>query len=457
MKASQSVLCARHLPPVLASINPFELSKVLDIPSRATVVEAICASCALLGWFNPVSIGPRLQAREYIACQGQLVNPINQLLKEANAIFGATRKVACILSVGSGKVGPISMFMNNAAPIPYQLPPASSSACRITSDEVYMRFESTGVYHRFSVSSGLESLDNLSSRDFGKIRTYTDGYLSQPRVDEELQQAAIVSELGTSITIDSLCRSYIPRKNINWGLPPLTAFFVERTILIKSMYNALLEQDPKTQHIMILSGMGGIGKTQMVSRFFQKYEERFSHVLFIVASSESSIRKGLVARVRSFGPSYARTTAEEALEILAEADELVSWDWAIVFDSCDDPHLNISTFLPRCHHGSIVITTRNPQLGILSPTSNIEVDVMTRQEATSTLLRSADIKNPTEDKKTSSSGHLSSIRPSTSSPGPCWIVHKGPSLPRLLLGPARTEPRDDAEKEGTLSAGPVSA
>jgi hypothetical protein len=61
---------------------------------------------------------------------------------------------------------------------------------------------------------------------------------------------------------------------MNWGLPPKTAFFVERPNLMGAMYNGLFGQDPNIQRIMVLSGMGGIGKTQMVSRFFEEHEER---------------------------------------------------------------------------------------------------------------------------------------------------------------------------------------
>jgi hypothetical protein len=74
--------------------------------------------------------------------------------------------------------------------------------------------------------------------------------------------------------IPSLDRNYTPKKNINWGLPPKSAFFVERAGLMESMYSALFGRDPNAQNIMVLSGMGGIGKTQMVSRFFEEHAER---------------------------------------------------------------------------------------------------------------------------------------------------------------------------------------
>jgi hypothetical protein len=134
-----------------------------------------------------------------------MVNPINQLLTEAHAIFGQTQKVACVLSIGSGEAGPVSINMNGGTPPPYQLPQLSSSARKLTSDEAYRRYEKTGIYHRFSVENGLESSEGLSSHDFGKIRAYTEAYLSQPRTDKELMHAVEVSETGSLITIDSLC------------------------------------------------------------------------------------------------------------------------------------------------------------------------------------------------------------------------------------------------------------
>jgi hypothetical protein len=120
----------------------------------------------------------------------------------------------------------------------------------------------------------------------------------------------------------------------------------------------------------------------------------FRHILFIDAKSDLSIRSGLISQVRSFGPRYSRNTAEEALNVLAEGDDTISRTWGIVFDNCDNPNTDLASFFPRCDHGFIIVTTRNPFFGALSPTAHIQVGLMTPQEATDVLLRSAILGEP---------------------------------------------------------------
>ncbi|CAG8700937.1 16591_t:CDS:2, partial [Acaulospora colombiana] len=152
-----------------------------------------------------------------------------------------------------------------------------------------------------------------------------------------------------------------------------------RQSLMESMTNALFDQQPNIQRIMVISGMGGSGKTQLVLRFLRAHSE----------SSESSIRHGMVQRVRSLGLVYARNTTEEAMEVLSKPDGEISTDWAIVFDNCDNLNINISSFFPQCDHGSIIVTTRNPQLSLLSPDAHIAVGVMSPEEGSLALLKSA--------------------------------------------------------------------
>jgi tetratricopeptide (TPR) repeat protein len=102
-----------------------------------------------------------------------------------------------------------------------------------------------------------------------------------------------------------------------------------------------------------------------------------------------SIESGLVSKVRSLGARYSRTTAAESLEVLANPDHEITRDWAIVYDNVDDSKINIARYLPQCTFGTIVITTRNPNLGNLAPTAHLKLDVMSEEEAIDVLLRSA--------------------------------------------------------------------
>jgi hypothetical protein len=172
---------------------------------------------------------------------------------------------------------------------------------------------------------------------------------------------------------------------------------------LEAIVKGLLEGDDFSQRVMVVSGMGGSGKTQMALKFARDYEDRlvdwlqspiflvltyhrFQHILFIDASSLESLQSGLISRVRAIGYEYAPKTPQEALEILAQPDDNITTDWLVILDNADDPGVNISRFLPVCQHGSILITTRNPMAGDLAPGSHLKLDVMTREEAVEALL-----------------------------------------------------------------------
>ncbi|KAK7048824.1 hypothetical protein R3P38DRAFT_3345817 [Favolaschia claudopus] len=145
-----------------------------------------------------------------------------------------------------------------------------------------------------------------------------------------------------------------------------------------------------TRLVFILHGLGGSGKSQLAFKFVQEAQvkQRFSDVFFIDATSEQ--------------------TAETDLKLLAPANDntpeaALSWlgsnhnEWLIVFDNADDIALDIAKFFPPCTFGSILITTRNPQLcihGVDSRVSNMTLD-----DASNLLLKLAKRKAIQDNKK----------------------------------------------------------
>lgn len=115
---------------------------------------------------------------------------------------------------------------------------------------------------------------------------------------------------------------------------------------------------------------------------------RFQHTLFIDASSSESLQSSLIARVRSISYQHNPKSVEQALDILAQPDEVITADWLIIFDNFDNPDLKISQYFPTCDHGSILITTRNPMAGDLAPNSHLRLDVMSPEEAVEALIAS---------------------------------------------------------------------
>ncbi|KAJ7853004.1 P-loop containing nucleoside triphosphate hydrolase protein [Mycena leptocephala] len=139
-------------------------------------------------------------------------------------------------------------------------------------------------------------------------------------------------------------------------------------------------QDIGKQHIYVLRGLGGAGKTQIGLKFVND-SSHFTDKFFLDASAAETIDTGLknIVSMKNIGNS-----SQDALKWLATNRE----DWLLFYDNTDDPKLNLNSFLPQCTHGNIIITTRNPTLRSYAG-AHFAVSDMEETDAVSLLLKSA--------------------------------------------------------------------
>ncbi|KAJ7874144.1 P-loop containing nucleoside triphosphate hydrolase protein [Mycena leptocephala] len=148
--------------------------------------------------------------------------------------------------------------------------------------------------------------------------------------------------------------------------PPPSRIFQGRQTILDKM-NQFFAQDIGKQHIYVLHGLGGAGKTQIALRFINLFH--FSDNFFLDASTTETIETGLknIASVKNIGSS-----SQDALRWFSNNQE----DWLLFYDNTDNPKIDLNKFIPQCTHGNIIITTRNPGLcvyaGAQSAVSDIE-------------------------------------------------------------------------------------
>jgi hypothetical protein len=116
---------------------------------------------------------------------------------------------------------------------------------------------------------------------------------------------------------------------------------------------------------------------------------RFTKQFFINASSLQTLNTAFknIAISLEIG-----TTFEEASLWLASQME----EWILLFDNADDPNIDLFHFFPKCTHGNIIITSRNPQLAAHAPRSHSKVGDMDETSAIDLLLLRA-VQEPTTE------------------------------------------------------------
>lgn len=134
---------------------------------------------------------------------------------------------------------------------------------------------------------------------------------------------------------------------------------------------------------MAISGLGGIGKTQLSLHFARQHHKRYSAVIWLNASSEVTLKAAYISlaqrirchnKQREAGQSEVieQLKEEQAIQLvrqwLSQAENKM---WLLMFDNYDDPRLpgirsstgyDIRTFFPYSTQGSILITTRSSRI-----------------------------------------------------------------------------------------------
>ncbi|KIM20619.1 hypothetical protein M408DRAFT_81743, partial [Serendipita vermifera MAFF 305830] len=136
--------------------------------------------------------------------------------------------------------------------------------------------------------------------------------------------------------------------------------------------------------MVVVTGLGGCGKTQLVRRFVEEFGNRFTSAFFVDGTSKDTIRNGITRYVRSLGSAHSQKSFNESMKFLSED---ATCQQLMVIDNLDDDSIELASFLPRWTDGVVMITSRSASRGQLSPSTHLKLDVMSLEEAVEMLAR----------------------------------------------------------------------
>jgi len=143
--------------------------------------------------------------------------------------------------------------------------------------------------------------------------------------------------------------------------------FVGRARELEEMSQGLQPGQPATeQRRVVLGGLGGIGKTQLAIAYARQYHACYTSVLWLNATSELTLMMGFrsIAKTLLVTAPPVKLDDEEALRIVFKwlSDDR-NTRWLLIYDNYDEPdQFTITDYVPSTCHGTIIVTTRLPDL-----------------------------------------------------------------------------------------------
>ncbi|PVF92777.1 FabD/lysophospholipase-like protein [Serendipita vermifera] len=350
---------------------------------ECSVIDALSASIDIPTFFSPVSIGPDYATLELSGAHLTFNNPTRELLKEAQRIYGDEQQLSVILSLGSGKPKGLSLDEIDQSNVMERLLKKLIANSEATERDLAHQLYEVGAYIRLNVDHGHECIRLHEWGRLSLILAQTQDYMTSPFITKLVDNSisSLIERRGV-MALNHLTRTTRIKRQAK--VPPaVSPYFVVRKEGWEIMQEKLVGTRSEGLNIFVISGMGGCGKTQMISYFVQKHGTSFKYIFFVDASSESSIRTDLRNAIQSLD-GHQQDTDQDAFSFLRN-----HVDSLLIFDNADDPKVELVQFFPKLYKGIILITTRLRTLRSLSTLYHLELGQMSPDEATETLMKAS--------------------------------------------------------------------
>jgi hypothetical protein len=175
-----------------------------------------------------------------------------------------------------------------------------------------------------------------------------------------------------------------------WNIPfARNPFFTGREDLLERLHTQLqTTQTAALSQPQAISGLGGIGKTQLAIEYAYRYRSEYQAVLWVRADTTEALNASYteIARLLQLPQKDAQ---EQEVIVQAVKDWLRSrGGWLLILDNADDLAL-VQAFVPPACPGRLLLTTRAQILGKLA--RRLDVETLDVEVGALLLLRRADL------------------------------------------------------------------
>ena len=164
--------------------------------------------------------------------------------------------------------------------------------------------------------------------------------------------------------------------------------FTGRAAELERLRDNLFSRQPP--HVQVISGMGGIGKTELATQYIHHNIDTYEIIWWIRAEHQDRVRDALVKLGQRLELRQATTDSARDRTVAAVLETLQSgrWSsWLLVFDNAANP-LDLQKYIPASRpDGHVIITARQPNWSGYIVADSIEVSPFTDAESVSFLRR----------------------------------------------------------------------
>ncbi|MGN9912788.1 FxSxx-COOH system tetratricopeptide repeat protein [Phytohabitans sp. LJ34] len=163
------------------------------------------------------------------------------------------------------------------------------------------------------------------------------------------------------------------------GVPARNAAFTGRAGLLLALQRALERRSKASVLPRVPHGMGGVGKTQLVTEYAYRYADRYDIVWWIPSEQQSLVLQSLHELGRRLD-TPATADLQQAASLVLEELAASSLRWLLIYDNANEPE-DITRLIP-VRGGHVVLTSRDQtwsevwdpiQVGVFERAESIEL------------------------------------------------------------------------------------